>query len=62
MSDGVNSGDLEVEENEVAIPIPVPGRLIPIEDVEQVHSLTNWWVLRLRSSWWIRIVLHCMSR
>ena len=28
--------ELEIEENEVAIPIPVPGRLIPIEDEVQV--------------------------
>ena len=28
--------ELEVEENEVAIPIPAPGRLVPIEDVVQV--------------------------
>ena len=28
--------ELEVEENEVAIPIPVPGRLVPIEDEVQV--------------------------
>ena len=28
--------ELEVEENEVAIPIPAPGRLIPIEDEVQV--------------------------
>ena len=28
--------DLEVEENKVAIPIPSPGRLIPIEDMVQV--------------------------
>ena len=28
--------ELEVEENEVAIPIPVPGRLVPIEDKVQV--------------------------
>ena len=28
--------ELKVEENEVVIPIPVPSRLIPIEDVEQV--------------------------
>ena len=28
--------ELEVEENEVVIPIPVPGRLIPIEDKVQV--------------------------
>ena len=31
-----NGVELEVEENEVAIPIPPPGRLVPIEDVEQV--------------------------
>ena len=28
--------ELEVEENEVAIPIPIPGRLVPIEEVVQV--------------------------
>ena len=28
--------ELEIEENEVAIPVPVPGRLIPIEDEVQV--------------------------
>ena len=28
--------ELEVEENKVAIPVPVPGRLIPIEDEVQV--------------------------
>ena len=28
--------ELEMEENEVAIPIPVPGRLVPIEDAVQV--------------------------
>ena len=28
--------EFEIEENEVAIPIPVPGRLIPIEDEVQV--------------------------
>ena len=33
VSDGV---ELEMEENEVAIPIPPPGWLVPIEDVEQV--------------------------
>ena len=32
VSDGV---ELEVEENKVAIPIPPPGRLVPIEDVVQ---------------------------
>ena len=30
-----NGVELEVEENEVAIPIPPPGRLVPIKDVEQ---------------------------
>ena len=35
VSDG-SGEDLEVEENEVAIPIPVPGRLVPIEDKVQV--------------------------
>ena len=34
---GSSSGEeLEVEENEVAIPIPVPGRLVPIEEEIQV--------------------------
>ena len=33
VSDGV---ELEVEENEVVILIPPPGRLVPIEDVVQV--------------------------
>ena len=28
--------ELEVEENKVAIPVPVPGRLVPIEDDVQV--------------------------
>ena len=28
--------ELEVEENEVVIPIPIPGRLVPIEDKVQV--------------------------
>ena len=32
VSDGV---ELKVEENEVAIPIPPPGRLVPIEDAVQ---------------------------
>ena len=35
VSDGL-AEELEVEENEVAIPIPVPGRLVPIEDEVQV--------------------------
>ena len=34
---GSSSGEeLEVEENEVAVPIPVPGRLVPIEEEVQV--------------------------
>ena len=34
---GSSSGEeLEIEENEVAVPIPVPGRLVPIEEVVQV--------------------------
>ena len=37
VSDG-SGEELEVEENEVAIPIPVPGRLVPIEDEVQVLS------------------------
>ena len=35
VSDG-SGEELEVEENEVAIPIPVPGRLVPIKDEVQV--------------------------
>ena len=35
VSDGSRE-ELEVKENEVAIPIPVPGRLVPIEDEVQV--------------------------
>ena len=35
VSDG-SGEELEVEENEVAIPIPVPGRLVPIKDKVQV--------------------------
>ena len=35
VSDG-SGEELEVEENEVAIPIPIPGRLVPIEDKVQV--------------------------
>ena len=35
VSDG-SGEELEVEENKVAIPVPVPGRLIPIEDKVQV--------------------------
>ena len=35
VSDGSRE-ELEIEENEVAIPIPVPGRLVPIEDEVQV--------------------------
>ena len=34
--EGSESGEeLEIEENEVAVPIPVPGRLIPIEEAVQ---------------------------
>ena len=34
--EGNESGEeLEIKENEVAVPIPVPGRLIPIEEVVQ---------------------------
>ena len=37
---GSSSGEeLEIEENEVAVPIPVPGRLVPIE--EEVQVLPN---------------------
>ena len=35
VSDG-SGEELEVEENKVAIPIPVPGRLVPIKDDVQV--------------------------
>ena len=31
--------ELEIEENEMAIPIPVPGRLVPIE--EEIQELPN---------------------
>ena len=35
--EGNKSGEeLEIEENEVVIPVPVPGRLVPIEDKVQV--------------------------
>ena len=36
VSNGVDGEELEVEENEVVIPIPVPGRLVPIKEVVQV--------------------------
>ena len=36
VSNGVDGEELEVEENAVAIPIPPPGRLVPIKDVVQV--------------------------
>ena len=37
---GSSSGEeLEIEENEVAVPIPVPGRLVPIE--EEIQVLPN---------------------
>ena len=35
VSDG-SEEELEVEENEVAVPIPAPGRLVPIKDKVQV--------------------------
>ena len=35
VSDGSRE-ELEIEENEVAIPVPIPGRLMPIEDEVQV--------------------------
>ena len=35
VSDG-SGEELEIEENEVVIPVPVPGRLVPIEDEVQV--------------------------
>ena len=35
VSDGLGE-ELEIEENEAAISIPVPGRLVPIEDEVQV--------------------------
>ena len=35
MSDG-SGEELEIKENEVAVPILVPGRLVPIEDKVQV--------------------------
>ena len=30
--------ELEIEENEVAVPIPVPGRLVPIEEVQELPN------------------------
>ena len=37
VEDASSSGEeLEIEENEVAVPIPVPGQLVPIEEVIQV--------------------------
>ena len=37
VEEGTSSGEeLEIEENEVAVPIPVPGRLVPIEEEIQV--------------------------
>ena len=36
VSNRVSGEELEVEENEVAIPILTPGRLVPIEDIVQV--------------------------
>ena len=34
--DGKSGEELEIKENEVAIPVPVPGCLVPIEDEVQV--------------------------
>ena len=34
--DSSSGEELEVEENEVAIPVPIPGRLVPIEEAVQV--------------------------
>ena len=36
VSSKVGREELEVEENEVAIPLPAPGRLVTIEEVVQV--------------------------
>ena len=36
VSDGIDGEELEVEENEVVIPIPAPSCLVPIEEVVQV--------------------------
>ena len=35
VEDSESGEELETEENEVAVPIPVPGRLIPIKEVVQ---------------------------
>ena len=35
IEDSESGEELETEENEVAVPIPVPGRLIPIEEAVQ---------------------------
>ena len=36
VSNGIEGEELEVEENEVAVPIPPPGQLVTIKDVVQV--------------------------
>ena len=36
--EGGSKEEVEIEENEAAVPIPVPGRLVPIEDVVQMLS------------------------
>ena len=38
--------ELEVEENKVVIPVPVPGRLVPIKDEVQVlpDELVGTWI------------------
>ena len=45
VSDGLRE-ELEIEENEVVIPVPVPGRLVPIEDEVQVlpNELVGTWI------------------
>ena len=35
IEDSESGEELEIEENKVAVPIPVPGRLIPIEEAVQ---------------------------
>ena len=35
MEESESGEELETEENEVVVPIPVPGRLVPIEEVIQ---------------------------
>ena len=54
---GSSSGEeLEVEENEVAVPIPMPGRLVLSRRFRS--CLMSWWELRLPLSWPRKIVLQ----